>query len=189
MKLWECLCVDIQKYDCLVIKYGDIYLNQVLFEWSLPQSLLSWKDRPISLHHGWAMSSFLSLYFSGQFNKCKMVSHWLICISLVLAEFGHLFICLLACWIPCSINGLIMSLAHLMIVSSCLVDFHVLLFLNIRLLYTSRRKISWRWRIPSEGLCSERNNRLRMPTAPCAQSCAQLLSCVHKRMLKKLWLF
>ena len=38
-----------------------------------------------------------------------MVSHWLICISLVLAEFGHLFICLLACWIPCSINGLIMS--------------------------------------------------------------------------------
>ena len=37
-----------------------------------------------------------SLCFFGQFNKCKMVSHWLICISLFIAEFGHFFICLLA---------------------------------------------------------------------------------------------
>ena len=44
---------------------------------------------------------------------------------------------LVSCWIPSSINGLMMSLAHLMIVGSCLVDFHVFLILNIRLLYIS----------------------------------------------------
>lgn len=91
VKLWECLCVDIQKYDCLIIKYGDIYLNQVLFKWSLPQSLLSWKDRPISSIMAGQCPAFSLFIFFGQFNKCKMVSHWLICISLVLAEFGHLF--------------------------------------------------------------------------------------------------
>lgn len=89
--VWECLWVDIQKYDCLVIKYRDIYLDQGLLEWSLHQSILSGKDVPI-LYQRLAMSIFLSFFFFVA-SLTNVMSHWLICISLLLSLDSFSYVC------------------------------------------------------------------------------------------------